>query len=109
MEQLKYYHKYSYTCLLHAVKVSSHLEKLEKSFYISNFYDPEISASAENSMILTAPYSEVSLRMTNIFLSELIQYIRNMLKKFWMKMMLVLDFIVILKMTLCMFTWTMQA
>ena len=40
-----------------------------------------ISPSAKNSMILTAPYSEVSSAMTNLFLSELLQYIGNMLKK----------------------------
>ena len=32
-------------------------------------------------MILTAPYSEVSSALTNLFLSELLQYIGNMFKK----------------------------
>ena len=35
-----------------------------KKFFISNFYDPEISSPA---MILTAPYSEVSSAPTNLF------------------------------------------
>ena len=65
MYQLKNYHKYSYTCLLHAVKVSSHLEKSEKSFFISNFCDPEISPSAENNMNLPVFYAVlVSSAMT---------------------------------------------
>ena len=68
-----------------------------KSFGFSNFYDPEISPSAENRMILTAPYSEVSSPMTNLFLSELLQYMGNMFKKVWMEMILGLDFIVILE------------
>ena len=32
-------------------------------------------------MILTAPYSEVSSALTNLFLSELLQYIGNMFKQ----------------------------
>ena len=32
-------------------------------------------------MILTAPYSEVFAALTNLFLSELLQYIGNMVKK----------------------------
>ena len=32
-----------------------------------NFYDPEISAPEKNSMIFTAPYSEISSAMTNLF------------------------------------------
>ena len=38
-----------------------------KSIFISNFYDLEISSPAKNSMILTAPYSEVSSALTNLF------------------------------------------
>ena len=34
--------------------------------FFSNFYDPEISSPAKNSMILTAPYSEVSSALTNL-------------------------------------------
>ena len=43
-----------------------------------------ISPSAKNSMNLTVPYSEVSSPMTDLILSELLQYIGNMFKKFWM-------------------------
>ena len=67
MYHLKNLHKYFYTCLLHVVKVSSHLKKQEKSFFISNFYDPEISSPAKNGLSLTAPYSEVSSAICNIF------------------------------------------
>ena len=38
-----------------------------KKFFISNFYDPEISSPEKNSMILTAPYSEVPSALTNLF------------------------------------------
>ena len=42
-------------------------EEVGKKYFISNFYDPEISSPAKNSMILTAPYSEVSSEIYNIF------------------------------------------
>ena len=38
-----------------------------KKFFISNFYDSEISSPSKNSIILTAPYSEVSSALTNLF------------------------------------------
>ena len=38
-----------------------------KKFFISNFYEPEISSPAKNSLCLTAPYSEVSSAITNLF------------------------------------------
>ena len=81
MHQLKNYHKYFYKCLLHVVKVSSHLEKQDTSFYICNYYDPEISAPAKNSMILTAPYSEVSLAMTNLFFIRVTPIYREHVQK----------------------------
>ena len=52
-----------------------------KKVFFSNFYDPEISSPAKNGMILTAPYSEVSSAIYNLFLPELLQYIGNMFKK----------------------------
>ena len=52
-----------------------------KKFFISNFYDPEISSPAKNGISLTAPYSEVSSALTNLFLWEVLQYIGNMFKK----------------------------
>ena len=38
-----------------------------KKFFISNFYDHEISSPAKNSIILTGPYWEISSAMTNLF------------------------------------------
>ena len=81
MYPLKNSHKYFYTCLLHVVKVPSHFGKQEKCFFISNFYDPEILSPAKNGMSLTAPYSEVSSAIYNLFLPELLHYIGNMFKK----------------------------
>ena len=52
-----------------------------KKFFISNIYDPEISSPVNSGMSLTAPYSEVSPAIYNLFLPELLQYIRNMFKK----------------------------
>ena len=64
-------------------------EEVGKKFFISNFYDPEISScnfydleiSAKNGLSLTAPYSEVSSAIYNLFLPELLQYIGKMFKK----------------------------
>ena len=56
-------------------------EEVGKKFFISNFYDPEISSPAKNGLSLAAPYSEVSSALTNLFLWELLQYIGNMFKK----------------------------
>ena len=55
--------------------------EVRKKFFISNFYDPEISSPAKNGMSLTAPYTEVSSPIYNLFLPELLQYIGNMFKK----------------------------
>ena len=52
-----------------------------KKFFISNLYDPEFSSPAKNGMRLTAPYSEVSSAIYNLFLPELLQYIGNMFRK----------------------------
>ena len=53
----------------------------KKVFFISNFYDPEISSPAKNGMSLTAPYSEISSAIYNLFLSEILQYMGNTFKK----------------------------
>ena len=56
-------------------------EELGKKFFISNFYDSEISSPAKNGLSLTAPYSNVSSEIYNLFLLELLQYIGKMFKK----------------------------
>ena len=56
-------------------------EELRKKIFSNKLLPVAISRSAKNSMILTAPYSEVSSAMTNLFLSELHQYKGNMFKK----------------------------
>ena len=42
-------------------------EYVGKKFFISNFYYPEISSPAKYGMSLTAPYSEVSSAIYNLF------------------------------------------
>ena len=79
MYKLKNSHKPSYTGQKNTVKVS--FGELGKKKFSNKFLPVAISPSAKNSMILTAPYSEVFLAMTNRFLSELLQYIGNMFKK----------------------------
>ena len=55
--------------------------ELEKKIFSNKFLQVAISPSAENSMILTASYSEVSSAIYNLFLSELVQYIGSIFKK----------------------------
>ena len=55
--------------------------ELGKKVFSNQFLQVAILPSAKNSIILTAPYSEVSSAIYNLFLSELLQYIGNMFKK----------------------------
>ena len=58
--------------------------ELGKKIFSNKFLTVAISPSAKNSKILTASSSEVSSALTNLFLSELLNYIGNMFKKVWM-------------------------
>ena len=80
MYQLKNSHKPSYTGKKN-VKVFKSFGELGKKIFSNKFMPLAISPSAKNSMILTAPYSEVSSPMTDFF-KGLLQYIGNMFKNF---------------------------
>ena len=56
-------------------------EEAGKKFFISNFYDPEISSPAKNGLSLAAPYSEVSSALTNLFFMRVTPIYREHVQK----------------------------
>ena len=82
MYQLKSYHIPSYIGQKKYCKRFKSFGELGKKIFTGKFLPVAILPSAKNSMTLTALYlGLISLALTNIFLSKLLQYIGNMFQK----------------------------
>ena len=97
MYQLKNSHKtFLYRSKKYCKSFKSFRE-LGKKIFSNKFLQMAISPSAKNGMILTAPYSEVSSAITDLFYQSYFNTWGTCSKKVWMYMMLGLGFMVILK------------